>query len=541
MAALLNVALIALDDKELYECGHPLPLDQILKLIKCFKMILFLSLKCDPSVLAEPIDVSTAAVTSNDPLLNLDASMQSMNRLYRFHAMKSILGCLQNLFVRWVRRPFSYADLWEIDEATSRRFLQSLSSGEDFARSVIAHMPWCIPFHQRMLHFRTVLDAERQSIQGSDTDPLYRSRGTVVSIRRAMVLEDGMQSLARVGAAGIKDRIVVRYINEFGEEEKGIDAGGLFKDFWNDLSRFVFDPSFGLFAITSDNLLYPNPNSVALYSKEELEKMYFFVGRILGKALFENLTVQPQFTHFFLAFISGRYNFMNLIDDLATLDAELYKNLMFLKSYEGDIGDLALTFTVSENAFGSQKDVDLVPGGANIDVTRQNRHRYINAVAKYYLHDRIFIQARSFFMGLHEVIRPDLLNMFCSPELQVLISGTSTGVSFDDLKANTHYASGYHALDRTILMFWAVVKDMSESDRALLLKFVTSCERPPSLGFSSLHPPFTVQRVASEDDSRLPTASTCFNVLKLPNYSSQAVLKEKLLLAIRSKSGFDLS
>jgi len=27
----------------------------------------------------------------------------------------------------------------------------------------------------------------------------------------------------------------------------------------------------------------------------------------------------------------GRYNFMNLVNDLATLDQELYKNLMFLK------------------------------------------------------------------------------------------------------------------------------------------------------------------------------------------------------------------
>ena len=54
----------------------------------------------------------------------------------------------------------------------------------------------------------------------------------------------------------------------------------------------------------------------------------------IGKALFENITVQPQFTHFFLSFINGKYNFLNIIDDLKTLDIELYKNLMFLKSYE---------------------------------------------------------------------------------------------------------------------------------------------------------------------------------------------------------------
>lgn len=59
----------------------------------------------------------------------------------------------------------------------------------------------------------------------------------------------------RVGSS-IKDRIVVRYVNEFGEDEAGIDIGGLFKDFWTDLSARVFNPSFGLFAITSSQVYH---------------------------------------------------------------------------------------------------------------------------------------------------------------------------------------------------------------------------------------------------------------------------------------------
>jgi ubiquitin-protein ligase E3 C len=81
----------------------------------------------------------------------------------------------------------------------------------------------------------------------------------------------------------------------------------LFKDFLTDLSTRVFDPSYGLFSLTSDNLLYPNPAAPVLYSAHgELESLYSFLGRVLGKALFENITVQPQFTHFFLAFMHGR-------------------------------------------------------------------------------------------------------------------------------------------------------------------------------------------------------------------------------------------
>lgn len=40
---------------------------------------------------------------------------------------------------------------------------------------------------------------------------------------------------------------------------------------------------------------------------------------------------------------------------------------------------------------------------------------------------------------------------------------------------------------------------------------------------------------------RLPTASTCFNLLKLPNYTRKVVLKEKLRYALSSNAGFELS
>lgn len=68
--------------------------------------------------------------------------------------------------------------------------------------------------------------------------------------------------------------------------------------------------------------------------------------------------VQPEFATFFLGFIRGDYNFLHLFHDLHGLDPELYKNLMFLKTYSGgDVEDLCLTFTVTENAFGANKEV----------------------------------------------------------------------------------------------------------------------------------------------------------------------------------------
>ena len=44
-----------------------------------------------------------------------------------------------------------------------------------------------------------------------------------------------------------------------------------------------------------------------------------------------------------------------------------------------------------------------------------------------------------------------------------------------------------------------------------------------------------------ETVGRLPTSSTCFNLLKLPNYNRKSTLREKLRYAICSNTGFELS
>lgn len=477
LAAMLRVLLAATDDKELYEQGIPLPLAQIVRLVRTYKMILYHAIRYDPSILAEPSSSSPDKSDHNEGLTD---------RLFRYGAVRSISAVLSDLYLRWARRPFSSASLWEVDMADTSSVRNELRAQTPFAVALLRTMPWAVDFYERLKIFREVVDTERVQMQGSlIEDPFHpqpRSKGVMVRVRRSQMLLDGMAAFDKVGGS-IKDRVVVKYLNDFGEEEAGIDIGGLFKDFLTEVSTRIFDPSYGLFSSTSENLLYPNPAASLLYPGHgELEALYCFLGRVLGKALFENITIQSQFAHFFLAFMSGRYNFMNLINDLSTLDQELYKNLMFLKTYEGDIGDLCLTFSISDTTMGTQTEKDLVPGGSKLNVTSKNRHRYINAVAKHYLYDRLKRQSRAFFMGLYQVIQPDLLSIFCAPELQVVISGSNKGISIDDLKRNTRYGGGYSSIDRNISRFWLVFEELSVADRGHLIKFVTSCERPPSLG-----------------------------------------------------------
>ncbi|OXB69540.1 UNVERIFIED_CONTAM: hypothetical protein H355_016823 [Colinus virginianus] len=75
--------------------------------------------------------------------------------------------------------------------------------------------------------------------------------------------------------------------------------------------------------------------------------------------------------------------------------------------------------------------------------------------------------------------------------------------------------------------------------RSQFLMFVTSCSRPPLLGFKNLHPSFTIHCVPETD--RLPSSSTCVNLLKLPAYPSKERLKQRLYEAVQGAEGFGLS
>lgn len=288
--------------------------------------------------------------------------------------------------------------------------------------------------------------------------------------------------------------------------------------------------------------MYPNPSSGAAHGSDHI-MLFEFLGRILGKALYEGITVHPQFAHFFLSHLRGDYNYLHMLADLSTMDSQLYNNIMFLKTYDGDAEDLCLSFTVANDDFGTNREIPLMPNGVNIEVTNSNKQRYIGLVAKYYVVDRIKDQSEALTRGLREVIDKAWLKIFNEPELQILISGASDGkIDVEDMRANCRYAGGFTGLDRSVNRFWNAVASMDSKQQASLLRFVTSCERPPPLGFSSLTPPFTIQRVGiMRDGDKLPTSSTCFNVLKLPTYSSEKVMKERLIYAIESGAGFELS
>ena len=209
-----------------------------------------------------------------------------------------------------------------------------------------------------------------------------------------------------------------------------------------------------------------------------------------------------------------------------------------------------MNFTISDtiSVSGSKTRTitrELKFNGADLPVTNQNRLVYISYVARHRLQIQPLYQTNAFLQGLGQIIQPSWLSMFNQSELQTLVGGDSGDIDVSDLRRNTLYGGVYAIGDdkeehSTVKLFWEVMEGMTNEQRQKVLKFVTSTPRAPLLGFSHLNPRFSI-RDSSEDQERLPSTSTCVNLLKLPRYTSARTLREKLLYAVNSGAGFDLS
>ena len=64
---------------------------------------------------------------------------------------------------------------------------------------------------------------------------------------------------------------------------------------------------------------------------------------------------------------------LSSIDELPSLDPDLYKSLTFIKRYDGDVEDLELNFSFDEDIMGKLVTHELMPGGKSIPVTNYNK------------------------------------------------------------------------------------------------------------------------------------------------------------------------
>ena len=99
-----------------------------------------------------------------------------------------------------------------------------------------------------------------------------------------------------------------------------------------------------------------------------------------------------------------------------------------------EIEELGLTFELSiQRTDGSIKSqtVELIPGGSQINVTKENAIRYVHLVAHRRLNIETSKQTNAFLLGFRDLIPAAWVRLFSPYELQRLISGDDTVKGFD--------------------------------------------------------------------------------------------------------------
>ncbi|XP_039430881.1 E3 ubiquitin-protein ligase hyd isoform X6 [Culex pipiens pallens] len=295
-----------------------------------------------------------------------------------------------------------------------------------------------------------------------------------------------------------------------------------------------------------DAPLFYSPGKRGFYSPRQgypsSERLNAFrnVGRLIGLCLLQNELFPLFLQRHVLKYILGR---QVRFHDLAFFDPVVYDSLRQLvkdsqtKSGITILQSLELNFVIDLVPEEGSGTVELVPGGRDIQVNETNVFDYVRKYAEYRMIKTQEKALDSLRSGVFDVLPDTALDQLTAEDLRLLLNGVGD-IHVGTLISYTSFNDESNESSDKLLKFkrwlWSVVEKMSNLERQDLVYFWTGSPALPASeeGFQPM-PSVTIRPA---DDAHLPTANTCISRLYIPLYSSKAVLRHKLLLAIKTKN-----
>lgn len=365
-----------------------------------------------------------------------------------------------------------------------------------------------------------------------------------VRIHRSKVMESAVKVIDQYASAG--SLLEIEYYDEVGTGSgPSMEFYTLVAESLREKDRLLWidaTPSNGDKFVDSPRGLYPSP--LPMFATEGSERvrsvteLFRFIGKVAAKALKDGRLLELPLHHTFLKMALGLE--WSLLE-LATIVPEVSTVLVSLERHQLDADDLCLWFTLP-----TESSLELIPAGSTISVTAVNVDEYVALVRDAYLGRGVVKQIEAFRDGFNAVFPIANLLYFDMPEVEILICGEKKQLSFQILMQNVRLDHGYTISSPIIQMLFEVVDEMIPSEQRQFIMFVTGSPRLPVGGLLALNPRLTVVKKVTEvgglSDDYLPSVMTCVNYLKLPDYTSKAVLRMKLFVAISDGLGsFHLS
>ncbi|XP_076011636.1 putative E3 ubiquitin-protein ligase HERC1 isoform X2 [Genypterus blacodes] len=320
------------------------------------------------------------------------------------------------------------------------------------------------------------------------------------------------------------------------------DAGGVFDDtiteMCQELETCVVD------------LLIPSPNATAEvgYNRDRFlfnpsacldEHMlqFRFLGILMGVAI---RTKKPLDLHLAPLVWKQLCCIPLLLEDLEEVDllyVQTLKGILHIEdsgiTEENFHEMIPLDSFVGQSADG--KMVPIIPGGNSIPLTFSNRKEYVERAVEYRLHE-IDRQVAAVREGMSWIVPVPLLSLLTAKQLEQMVCGMPE-ICCEVLKKVVRYreVDEQHSL---VQWFWQTLDEFSNEERVLFMRFVSGRSRLPA-NTADISQRFQIMKVDRPYDS-LPTSQTCFFQLRLPPYSSQAVMAERLRYAINNCRSIDM-
>ncbi|KAI9712839.1 MAG: Ubiquitin fusion degradation protein 4 [Bogoriella megaspora] len=297
--------------------------------------------------------------------------------------------------------------------------------------------------------------------------------------------------------------------------------------------------------------------------------LFKMLGKFVARSMLDSRIIDVSFNPTFFRVGEGSHAVSPSLGAVASVDPQLANSLKLLKQFatakqqiEEDssltpsrkarkmsrievggshVEDLGLDFTLP-----GYPSIDLIEGGSDKPVTIENVDAYVESVIDFTLGSGVQKQVEAFRSGFSQVFPYTALRAFTPDELVMLFGRSEEDWSLETLLDSVKADHGYNLDSRSVRNLLQTMSEFTAAQRRDFLQFVTGSPKLPIGGFKSLTPMFTVVCKPSEPpytpDDYLPSVMTCVNYLKMPDYTTSKMLRERLAVAIKEGQGaFHLS
>ena len=355
--------------------------------------------------------------------------------------------------------------------------------------------------------------------EGSDT----------LNLNRNNMLSESMEQINKVN---LHKEVKINFIGEV-----SYDAGGIMREWFTTIFQTLEGEKLKLFVVSDANEFSYIINPFLSHKKDNFA--YFtFIGKLIVKALFDNITVNICFNKLIYKMILQE---KIAYDDLVFIDSPLYSSLKNLKEThlfdnpkenESTIKDLELYYSLEmKDNYNHMHSLELQPNGRKtplLDLDDFIKKRIDFMIGMYEPFIKIIRETIFSFIPKETIIT------FTSDEFELILNGRPF-IDVEEWKIFTEYKEPYNANHYIILWFWEILSGLSQKELSNLLLFSTGSGRVPLGGFEVLESNrgniarFTIESIPyTKGCKNFIKAHTCFNRLDIPLFANKEELVEAL-------------